>query len=63
MVTVTTADMELLQQFHAYTFGDVLRLDKFGMVFNPQNAPVNVLIMPLRKSESFHLSRFFNNKK
>jgi hypothetical protein len=44
--------MELLQRFHSYIFGDVLRLDKFGMVFNAQNAPVNVLVMPLRKSIS-----------
>lgn len=46
--------LELLKAFHHYLFDSVLRLVKGGLVFVPDKAPVNVLIVPLRRGTFFH---------
>uniref|UniRef100_A0A915PWG8 Uncharacterized protein n=1 Tax=Setaria digitata TaxID=48799 RepID=A0A915PWG8_9BILA len=44
--------LELLKAFHHYLFDNVLRLVKGGLVFIPDKAPVNVLIVPLRRERN-----------
>jgi hypothetical protein len=51
-LVIDATTMSLLYQFHQYIFGAVLRLDKYGMAFNPQEAPANILVIPLRKGKS-----------
>lgn len=45
--------LELLKAFHHYLFDNVLRLVKGGLVFVPDKAPVNVIIVPLRRGKIF----------
>lgn len=47
--------LELLKAFHHYLFDSVLRLVKGGLVFVPDKAPVNVLIVPLRRGIIFFI--------
>ncbi|VDM08015.1 unnamed protein product, partial [Wuchereria bancrofti] len=49
---VDTQMLELLKAFHHYLFDNVLRLVKGGLVFVPDKAPVNVLIVPLRRERN-----------
>ncbi|EFO26258.1 hypothetical protein LOAG_02227 [Loa loa] len=44
--------LELLKAFHHYLFDNVLRLVKGGLVFVPDKAPVNVLVVPLRRERN-----------
>uniref|UniRef100_A0A158Q8D5 Endoribonuclease dcr-1 n=1 Tax=Elaeophora elaphi TaxID=1147741 RepID=A0A158Q8D5_9BILA len=44
--------LELLKAFHHYLFDSVLRLVKGGLVFIPDKAPVNVLVVPLRRERN-----------
>ncbi len=52
---VDTQMLELLKAFHHYLFDNVLRLVKGGLVFVPDKAPVNVLIVPLRRGKVFFI--------
>lgn len=53
---VDTQMLELLKAFHHYLFDNVLRLVKGGLVFVPDKAPVNVLIVPLRRERNSETS-------
>lgn len=45
--------LELLKAFHHYLFDNVLRLVKGGIVFVPDKAPVDILVVPLRRGRFF----------
>uniref|UniRef100_A0A915BN58 Dicer-1 n=3 Tax=Parascaris univalens TaxID=6257 RepID=A0A915BN58_PARUN len=44
--------LELIKAFHHYIFDSVLRLVKGGLAFVPENAPVSILIVPLRRERN-----------
>lgn len=46
---VTYENLMLLKEFHHYIFDSILRLVKGGFAFVPDKAPVNILIVPLRR--------------
>ena len=45
-------ERELVVDFHKYTFSQVLRLEKFPMVFSPGESENSAFCLPLVKSES-----------
>ncbi|VDM95207.1 unnamed protein product [Thelazia callipaeda] len=46
--------LDLLKIFHNYVFETILRLVKGGLVFTPDKAPVNLLIIPLRRERNIN---------
>jgi len=41
--------ISLIRDFHQYTFSQVLRMEKYPMVFSPEQADNSVLVVPLKK--------------
>ncbi|XP_023219964.1 endoribonuclease Dicer-like [Centruroides sculpturatus] len=48
-LTITKQELEKLAFFHKYTFADVLRLEKYPMLFNPNEARHSFFIIPVDK--------------
>jgi endoribonuclease Dicer len=44
-------EQDLILRFHNYTFSQVLRLEKFPMVFSPEKSENSVFCLPLSKKE------------
>lgn len=49
-LTVSTIEeIEVLAHFHQYLFSEILRLEKFSMIFALDRAPCSCFVVPLRK--------------
>ena len=56
---LNTEEMERVLNFHKYTFSQVLRLEKYPMLFKPDNACSNVIVVPLSNTSHFQIDWTF----
>lgn len=50
-VTLSEDQMKSVLNFHKYTFSNLLRMEKYPMVFSPEKSDNSVLIVPLTKKD------------